>query len=177
MLKLFKVDVESFVYVLAQDNKKAEDFVTSCCGDLDTTEVVRGSWCSANEIHTVKELDLENGGDDLPYTYLTDRRDSSNAEIMNLTCKQIIELYEKRKEEIKRKAEIERYNDKVQMKLPLEGVKLEPDPIVCGMCGYSGPIETFDVATSMYNDVKCPKCGSTKNAHNSKYQEELLKGM
>lgn len=179
MLKLFKVDIESFLYVLAEDKEDAEDLVRngrSSFAFFNADEILDGALCSATEVNTVKELDMDYGGDDLPFVsrkaYKYDK-----SEIDGLSCKQIVELYERKKEEIRRKADIERHNDKIQMKLPLEGVKLEPDPVICISCGYSGAIETFDAAMSIYNDIRCPKCGSTNCDRNSKYQKELFEGM
>lgn len=52
-----------------------------------------------------------------------------------------------------------------------------PDTEVeCKMCHYKGAISTFPPATSVYNDIVCPRCGSTYNDHNAEYQRRLQEG-
>jgi len=51
--------------------------------------------------------------------------------------------------------------------------KQEQD-IVCNSCGYSGLINTYDPCLSVYNDCRCPKCGSTDNEHNDKYRKDIF---
>jgi hypothetical protein len=50
--------------------------------------------------------------------------------------------------------------------------------ILCNACGYSGTIDTYDPClTSMWNDCRCPKCGSTSNKHNEDYQKDVRKAI
>lgn len=49
--------------------------------------------------------------------------------------------------------------------------------IVCNGCGYTGTIETYEPCMSVYNDCRCPKCGSTDNEHNAEYKRDLFKAM
>jgi len=49
--------------------------------------------------------------------------------------------------------------------------------IICLSCGYEGEPESFDVSLSVYSDIRCPKCKSTNNKHNSDYKDSLLKNM
>lgn len=48
---------------------------------------------------------------------------------------------------------------------------------ICIACSYVGDIETFPPAMSVYQDIRCPKCGSTNNEHNSEYQMRLMQRM
>lgn len=53
---------------------------------------------------------------------------------------------------------------------------IEKDEIVvCRACGYCGDIDSYLPAFSMYNDCRCPKCRSTDNLHNDRYNAELQK--
>lgn len=45
--------------------------------------------------------------------------------------------------------------------------------VICRACGYQDDIRTFHPALSAYNDIKCPKCGSTNNQHNTEYQRRM----
>lgn len=49
--------------------------------------------------------------------------------------------------------------------------------IECRACNHVGPIDEFPPCESIYQDIRCPKCGSTNNEHNSKYQKELFASM
>lgn len=49
--------------------------------------------------------------------------------------------------------------------------------IVCRACGYAGGIETYEPCMSVYNDCRCPKCGSTNNQHNADYKARLYDAM
>lgn len=49
--------------------------------------------------------------------------------------------------------------------------------IVCLTCDYQGPISTFSPTMSPYSDIRCPKCGSTNNEHNSEYLDRTLKAI
>lgn len=49
--------------------------------------------------------------------------------------------------------------------------------VECKSCYYTGPIEAFPAAMSVYQDIRCPICGSTANDHNSDYQNTLLENM
>lgn len=165
-LKLFKVDVESFVYVLAQDKKKAEDFVRDCRSGISSGDIMDGAWCSASEVKNLEDIDAD-FIDSIPFVSV---REEDYQIVEDLTCKKIMELFQEEQEKIRVKSQM----DRSQLKLPLEGVKTEPDLIVCKSCGYLGVIESFEMSFSVYNDVKCPKCGSTNCDHNSNYQKELF---
>lgn len=41
--------------------------------------------------------------------------------------------------------------------------------IPCERCSYIGPCREFTPAMSVYNDTRCPKCGTTRNEHNRIY--------
>lgn len=45
--------------------------------------------------------------------------------------------------------------------------------VACRACSYEGAIDTYAPCFSVYNDIRCPKCGSTNNQHNSDYQKRL----
>ncbi len=47
----------------------------------------------------------------------------------------------------------------------------------CESCQYTGSISTYGPVMSIYNDIRCPKCSSTANAHNAAYQDRLFKAM
>ena len=54
----------------------------------------------------------------------------------------------------------------------------DSDMIVCEAdhlgCDFVGNVnEYLPNLTSMHNDIRCPKCGSTKNAHNRAYSEKI----
>ena len=50
--------------------------------------------------------------------------------------------------------------------------------IICRRCGFKAESpKNFSPCISVYNDIRCPECGSTDNEHNSEYQEGLLKKM
>lgn len=40
--------------------------------------------------------------------------------------------------------------------------------VICESCGYRGTVETYMPCLG-YNDIRCPKCGSTNNEHNAEY--------
>lgn len=42
--------------------------------------------------------------------------------------------------------------------------------ILCERCSYIGELKTYKPCYG-YNDIRCPKCGSTKNEHNRKYMK------
>jgi hypothetical protein len=50
-----------------------------------------------------------------------------------------------------------------------------PDNITCESCGYSGTIDTYAPSMGLTSDCRCPKCGSTNNAHNREYWKQLQK--
>lgn len=54
------------------------------------------------------------------------------------------------------------------------GGATEHDVVVCKACGYDGSISTYQPTASVYTDIRCPRCGSTSNEHNSRYTSELL---
>jgi hypothetical protein len=119
-LKLFQVDVESFVVVLAEDAKKAENFVkdASICGDLSSSDVLEGSWVSAREIKSRRDLDSE-WIDSEPFIERHIRNqyiDDDNDDLIGLTCGEIISKWEEAElERLRKKAEEERF-DKLQGK-------------------------------------------------------------
>jgi len=47
--------------------------------------------------------------------------------------------------------------------------------VTCKRCGYTDKLKTYNPAYGVYNDCKCPTCGSTNNEHNAWYQRELMK--
>jgi hypothetical protein len=49
--------------------------------------------------------------------------------------------------------------------------------IKCDSCGHEGEIHTFHPSMSPYSDIRCPKCNSTNNAHNSQYMKDLQAAM
>lgn len=53
------------------------------------------------------------------------------------------------------------------------GRPVTAETVLCRSCGYEGTIDTFEPCFSVYNDCRCPKCGSTNNQHNSDYQAQL----
>lgn len=176
-LKLFQVDVESFVLVLAEDAKKAEALVRDdgCHGDI-SHNLIEDSSVYAREVKTRVDLD-HNWYEAEPYVSRLDAKNESNDDILNLTCGEIIEKWETEPlEKLRLKAEEERF-DKLQMKLPLGDDTKEVVAVVCRSCGYSGAIDTYLPSASMYSDCRCPKCGSTNNDHNSGYATELCKAL
>jgi phage FluMu protein Com len=59
-----------------------------------------------------------------------------------------------------------------------EESKLDLSQVVhCRSCNYFGVLESFAPCYSVYNDIKCPKCGSTNNEHNAQYQRQLNAAM
>jgi hypothetical protein len=55
---------------------------------------------------------------------------------------------------------------------------LSPDKVVhCRACSYFGALESFDPCYTVYNDIRCPECGSTNNEHNSQYQQQIRDAM
>ena len=46
--------------------------------------------------------------------------------------------------------------------------------IICRSCGYIGDINTYQPSFSIHNDCRCPKCYSTDNDHNDRFQESLV---
>jgi len=171
-LKLFKVDVENFVYVLAQDKEKAERFVEACSGGISAGDIMEGAWCSASEVNSINDVDGE-WLNSIPFVSYRENKD--DAEILeDLTCEKIIEMTKDQQEKIRTAKLI----DKSQLTLPLdESFTKKPDPIVCKACGYTGNIETYAPSMGIYSDIRCPKCGSTSNDHNSNYLKELNDAM
>lgn len=51
------------------------------------------------------------------------------------------------------------------------------EQVTCRSCGYVGEIGSYAPCFSIYNDIRCPKCGSTSNQHNSDYQDRLSEAM
>jgi hypothetical protein len=49
--------------------------------------------------------------------------------------------------------------------------------VECLECGFEGPPEAFQAALSVYQDLACPKCGSTHNEWNAEYQNGLLESV
>ena len=50
--------------------------------------------------------------------------------------------------------------------------------VTCLSCGYSADISTYHPCfSSVYNDCRCPKCGSTANQHNRDYAESIFAAM
>lgn len=49
--------------------------------------------------------------------------------------------------------------------------------IYCYSCDFWGEIDEYNPCVSIYNDIRCPKCGSTDNKHNAEYQDRLSKAM
>ena len=50
---------------------------------------------------------------------------------------------------------------------------LDPDKAVaCGRCGFSGKLSEYKPCFG-YNDIRCPKCGSTENEHNLEYMRRI----
>jgi hypothetical protein len=47
----------------------------------------------------------------------------------------------------------------------------------CLSCGYAGTIDTYNPTFSLYSDIRCPKCASTNNQHNSDYFDRLSAAM
>jgi len=117
MLKLFRVDVESFVYVLAEDAKKAEELTGN---DLKVphAEVMEGAFCTASEVETLRQLD-PSWNDSTPYISDDDFKDN-DPNIRYMNCKHIVQEIEDKK----RKEELAKEQEKLQMKLPLEETKV-----------------------------------------------------
>lgn len=51
------------------------------------------------------------------------------------------------------------------------------DEVECRACGFNADIEKFEPTASVYNDIRCPECGSTNNQHNDDYLARLQEGM
>ena len=49
--------------------------------------------------------------------------------------------------------------------------------VKCRSCNYEGEVNMYSPCASPYQDIRCPKCGSTNNEHNSEYQKRLFKRM
>lgn len=180
-MKLFKVEVESFVYVLAEDQKAAEKFVldaTMYSGDISAPEVMEGASAFATEV-TPQCLIDSNWWESLPYISSQNKNAIHDDYKLGLTCGEIIEKMREEAEEEKRKREEEERFDKVQMKLDFSGkdATKESEGLICRTCGYTGAIETFEPSMSVYSDCRCPKCGSTNNEHNSNYLRDISAAM
>jgi hypothetical protein len=49
--------------------------------------------------------------------------------------------------------------------------------VTCNSCGYVGDVHTYLPVLSVYHDIACPKCRSTRNEHNRIYLENLQRSM
>ena len=105
-LKLFNVDVETFVVVLAEDSNSAENFVRSSSHgsifELSSSEILEGANIFAREIETRKDLDIY-WSESEPYISKKDYNNKLNDDIVDLTCSQILEDREEELEKIKQK--------------------------------------------------------------------------
>lgn len=52
---------------------------------------------------------------------------------------------------------------------------IEAHNVTCNSCGFSGPIDLYEPCFSSMQDCRCPKCGSTNNAHNDECMSQLTK--
>ena len=57
------------------------------------------------------------------------------------------------------------------------GTHLAQGNVKCETCDYIGGIETYLPALTVYQDIYCPKCGSSRNEHNRIYQKRLFKSI
>lgn len=49
--------------------------------------------------------------------------------------------------------------------------------ILCESCKFFGEISEYNPSMSLYSDIRCSKCGSTNNQHNSDYHKRLDEAM
>lgn len=54
---------------------------------------------------------------------------------------------------------------------------LSKDEVTCRSCGFVACVSEYVPSFSVYNEIRCPKCGSTNNEHNTKYQLRLSEAM
>ena len=62
-------------------------------------------------------------------------------------------------------------NENIDGKMDTQPIATED--VSCRSCGYVGDVNTYQPAFSIHNDCRCPKCHSTDNEHNDRYQESL----
>ncbi len=55
-----------------------------------------------------------------------------------------------------------------------ESINVKDKFVICESCDNIAPISEYKPCIG-YNDIRCCKCGSTKNAHNRKYMKKLAK--
>lgn len=107
MLKLFNVDVENVIVVLAEDCKSAEDVVSN----MSPYEILEGVNYDTREITKLNQVDSI-WMDSLPYISTKNSNNEEYDDISSLTCKEIMEKIEEERQKVKDKEEA----DKLQMK-------------------------------------------------------------
>lgn len=117
-LKLFRVEVENTVFVLAEDEKSAAKFVEGAgYGDITATDALEGCWCTATEVTKSSDVD-DFWRDSLPYVDSRYKDDEENDDIIDLTCGELIEeMINEEKEKLLIQEEEAKF-DKLQMKFP-----------------------------------------------------------
>ena len=120
LLKLFKVNVENMIVVLAESQEDAKMLVENHyhCDGIDSSDVLEGAFYSAREIKTSKDVDSF-WLDAIPYLSSDNMKNEENDCIADLTCGEIIKRMEAEETENKIRREAEERFDKIQMKLPL----------------------------------------------------------
>jgi len=107
-LKLYIVDIENTVMVLAENSQDAEVVASK----LDSSELdSQDAQYHARLITKVNQIDSY-FADSMPYTFKRIEKDPINKELLHLTCKEIAQIYEDKQKVLKDKAEA----DKLQVK-------------------------------------------------------------
>lgn len=107
-LKLYCIDIETNIMVLAEDGILAERFAD---GSISANEILEGASYFAREVNRLKDVD----GywiDSIPYMSKKDEGNSKVDGFYNCTCKEIMEKVEEKLEKERLKAEA----DKLQLK-------------------------------------------------------------